>query len=117
MSKKYKVNEFGEIIGNTNDSDTSLNVKREEIRAKLLNDKSSISNIDNGKYIIDESGQVILNSGVGFWGVLYFFLPLVGIIMYFVYKNRGQKKKQKQAIIIAIIPIILNIILTIIENS
>lgn len=116
MSKEYKVNEFGEIIGDMNNSDTSLSEKRKEIRVKLLNDKSSMDNISNGKYAIDESGQVILNSGVGFWGVLYFFLPLVGIIMYFVYKNRGQKKKQKQAITIAIIPIIINIILKIIEN-
>lgn len=35
MSKKYKVNEFGEIIGNTNNSDTSLREKREEIRATI----------------------------------------------------------------------------------
>lgn len=117
MSKEYKINEFGDIIANTNNSDTSLKEKRDKIRANLLNDKSTIPDINNGKYTIDESGQVVLNSGIGFWGVLYFILPLVGIIMFFVYRGRGQKKKQKQAIILAIIPIALNIILTIIENS
>ena len=48
---------------------------------------------------------------LGFWmWVLFLFIPLVGFIMYFVYKSKDEKAKANNAITAAIIGFIINLI-------
>ena len=52
-----------------------------------------------------------------FWKALSFLIPLAGIVIYFIQKNKGERLKAKSAITAAVAGMILNVLLLIVKSS
>lgn len=62
----------------------------------------------------NDGGSSNTESGVGLWGVPFLLIPLIGWIMYFVWR-KNKPKKARQANICAIVGFILNVLLRLID--
>jgi len=60
------------------------------------------------KEVIDNSEEKL---GCWMWG-LCLIIPIVGLIMFFIYNSKGEKKKAKSAITAAIIGFVISFIMT-----
>lgn len=87
---------------------------------------NNVNNVQNSNVVTNEQKPVYNNvnnaqtnvvtepEGSKFgWGVLGFFVPLVGLILYFTWK-KDRPKSSKAAVIGALISVILNLVLTIV---
>lgn len=74
---------------------------------KEIDDKAQVC-VHCGAPVKPEANQVTEGSGFG-WGILGFIIPIVGFVLYFVWKEK-KPKSAKAAMIGAIISVALGII-------